>query len=280
MKVYEYANPSWGKAFSRISFELRKHAPEWVEWVSSMDDCEIAIVHEVGGAETIQMRDALEKRKKLVIVQHTYFTSGYSRWEEIWEQAMLTTSFHNLPEYTTKKFEFHHTPWGADPDIFYLENYSRSIKVFSTGHVSRTENLDKVYDACLKTHNTMYHTGENFKYGLMYRFMPYMTDDKLRTTLNQTEYVPCLREYEGFELMGIEGLFCGARPIVPNLPTYDWYRRYSYVVDMRMDVTEQLVGFLSNPSLPIPPEEYKEIVSIFSWGRIIKDIYTAIQMRL
>jgi len=280
MKVYEYANPSWGKAFSRISYELRKHSPEWVEWVSSMDACEIALVHEVGGAESIQLREALEKGKKLIIVQHTYFTSGFSKWEEFWEQALLTVSFHNLPEYTDKKFAFFHTPWGADPEIFYLENHVRNIKVFATGHVAQTENLDKVYDACLRTHNVMFHTGENFKWGIKYRHMPYMPDDKLRTTLNQTEYVPCLREHEGFELMGIEGLFCGARPIVPNINTYNWYSKYSHVVDMGGDVTGQLVDILSNPSLPVLPEEYNEIVATFSWGRIVANIFTAIQERL
>jgi hypothetical protein len=277
MLVYEYRDPQWGRAFSRISDALHKHSPERIEWVDHKS-CEVALVHVVGGGEVKVIQSALDNYKKVVIFQHCYFTSMYDHWLDYWKQSNLTLSFHDLQSYTPEKFNFYSTPLGADTDTFRLINQGdRPLKAFTTGHVASTENIDKIYQACNLTGNTLYHTGENFRYGHHYQFMEYMNDSAFVGILNNTQYIPCLREIEGFEMMGVEGLFCGARPIVPNLPTYRWYEGHAEFVDTQNNLLNQLVEIFNREPKPLTSDEYYELDLKFSWRNIVKNIFSKIE---
>ena len=280
MKLFEYKNPSWGIAFTRISDALHKFAPDWVEWVQDYDTCDIALIHVVGTGEI----ELLEKPKPKVIIQHCYFTAGAPgvNYIKFWKQSILTVSFHNLPSYTDRKFPFYHMPWGADADMFkLLLNTPRTIKILATGHVAETEGIDKVFEAARNTGTVLYHTGHNFNWDKShYTFLQNLNDSQFVELLNSVQYVSALRFIEGFELMAIEGLFCGARPIIPNDPTYDWYREYAYTIDRNSDIVKQLENIIKNPPRPILTDEYETIVQKFSWQTLIPNFYKILQEKL
>lgn len=273
MKVCDYVSKNWGLAFGRISKAFHDYSPEWVEW-TDFAHCDTYMVNIVGGGEIQEIEKGLAHNKKLLLVQHTYFTGGDYDWLQYWKQALLTISFHDLKHYfPNEQFNFYATPWGADSKLFSRLALRKYRKVFTTGHVAETEDIDKLYEACKNTKNTMYHTGNNFEFGEYYKYLKYMSDPDLNVTLNSVQYVSCLREIEGFEMMGVEGLFCGARPIVPNLPTYRWYKDHAVFVDTTTDVVKQLESILN--IVPKEPDGYEmsEIKKKFEWKNIIRNIF-------
>lgn len=273
MKVWEYIHPHWGIAFKRISHALHVYAPENIQWTQDKDAADVHLIHVVGEGEI----PLLTSNKPKIIIQHCYFTAGAPavNYAQYWKDSLLTTSFHNLPNYTDINFPFHHMPWGADPEVFNLLPYvPRKYKIVATGHVAESECIDKVFEACVKTNNILLQTGQNFGWNNNhYRHTPYLRNGDFTLLLNSCEYVSALRVIEGFELMGIEGLFCGARPIVPDDPTYDWYRQYGHTIDTKRDIVEQLVEILKTPATPLTPEEYTEVTERFSWKNIIRNFY-------
>lgn len=275
MKIYEYNNKNWGMAFGRISGALRRYA-EGVEFVPTLDEADVVIVPIVGNGEEQPCQEALDKKKPLVMWQHCYLTTqDPSAWEKYWVEANLSVSFHDLNIYTDKKINTFSTPLGAEEGVFTLQpRIKRFVKVFATGHVAETEALDKLHDACVQTKSIMVHTGENFKYPTDYQFINYLPDDIFVQALNSTEYVAGLRLIEGFEMMCVEGLFCGARPIVPDLHTYRWYKDFGYFIDVDdgADITSQLVYLFSYKPEPITEEIRQEAVKRFSWKNIIGNV--------
>lgn len=275
VRLAEICNPKFGKAFTRISNALRAHSLDFVEWVKP-ENAQATIIHVVGGEEYEQALNL----KNAIVVQHCVAMPGITieGWVKLWKSSLLTISFHDLHSYSDDNFNSLHVPWGAEPSLFYREpNLQKDYQIFSTGHVAITENLDKIHKACQKTNSIFYHTGENFNWSpITYKYLKYMPDADLRRMLNRAKYVGCLREVEGFELMGIEGAFCGARPIIPNLPTYQWYKDFGCFIDMSRDVVEQLIALFNSPYQEFTDEERQKIVDKFSWKPITLDIFNAI----
>lgn len=280
MKLFEYINPKWGKAFKRISDAFHKYSPSWIEWVQREEDCNVLLVHVVGGEEAIILEKVIPK----IIIQHCYFSAEYERydWPKYWEQAILTVSFHNLPEYTERKFSFYGMPWGAEVEQFFrIPSIEKDISIFSTGHVAETECIDKVFEACKTLKTIMFHTGHNFNWNTQYyKHLEYIDNVPFNYLLNRCKYVSALRLVEGFELTAIEGLFCEARPIIPNESTYNWYRNYAYTIDTSKDIVEQLMVILNTSPKPILEEEKKEIISTFSWKTIMEGFYKELETKL
>lgn len=276
-KIFEYTHPSWGVAFKRISLAFHTYAPDWVEWVEDEKDSDLNLIHVVGGGEV----PMLQLPKKKIIIQHCYFTASPQEFDypKYWEESLLSCSFHDLTKYTTRKFNYHGMPWGADPAVFNLHPPSiREFIVGATGHIAETEGIDKVYEAVAQTKSKMWHTGQNFGWDSnRYQFIPYLHDTYFAKLLNHTQYISALRFIEGFELMAIEGLMCGARPIITQDATYDWYREHAYTVDTTKDIVPQLVDILSNSPRELSAEEHTKIISTFSWSTIMHNFYTAVE---
>jgi glycosyltransferase involved in cell wall biosynthesis len=278
MKVLELKNPNWGIAFTRISEALHKHAPDWITWTQSLDDAELLFAHIIGSGE----EKWLQIDKPKIIFQHCYFTAGCVPWHEYWKKAKLTVSFHDLTKYVSDSFNFYPMPLGADPHIFnHIYTGPRPYKAIVTGEVYETEALDKVFEAIKSIEKAMIHTGRNFGWDKKYyKNSSFVPDEVLVKYLNASEYVPSLREHEGFELMAIEGLMCGARPIVYDLDTYRWYKKYAEIIDPDADITQQLINIFKNTARIVTPEERTEIVNTFSWENIMRRLYEQIQKAL
>jgi glycosyltransferase involved in cell wall biosynthesis len=272
-KLAEILDPRFGVAFKRISQALHEHSRTFVEWVRP-EEAEATIIHVVGGEEY----DKAFKLKNAVIIQHCVTTVHVhpTESERLWQKAILTVSFHDLHRYSDKEFNCFSTPWGAEPGLFYRTNIPKDITVFTTGHVAESENIDDIYNACVNTGTHMFHTGRNFGWKNNYHYLNHMGDEAFRNMLNRSKYIGCLREHEGFEMMGIEGAFCGAIPIVPNLHTYRWYEGFGKFIEMDKDIVEQLEAIFKSDYKELDSESMKKIVEKFSWKRIATNIFNEI----
>lgn len=275
VRLWEYSAPHWGHAFRRIESALRQFAPPWVQWTDEKS-ADLRIVHIVGPAEIpIVLRDI----KRTVIIQECYHTAQahLHDYPALWKQARLCVSFHNLVDYTDTSFNFLRIPWGADENVFQHRYYDkRSIGVMTTGHIARDEAIDHVYAAAKKAGIRMVHTGENFQWPLPYEYRPYMSVPDLVELLNQCSYVTGLRLVEGFEILCVEGLFCGARAVVPRLPSYELYGEHAEYIDPEGNITDQLFDLFSKPTRPIHAAEREALIEKFSWRSIMRQFYHAI----
>lgn len=276
MKIGVSLNPTFGKAFKRIDKAFHDYAPKEIIWTDLISS-DFNIVHVVGGAEA-HIIDS-----KSIIIQHCYYTTYGVDWSTYWTRVPLTISFHNLTDYTDKKFNFYRTPWGADDRLFRkIPGISRNKKVFVTGHVAATECIDRLYNAARRVDKKIYHTGQNFsKGGILwrpenYQYLEYMDDNAYVNLLNSVEYVAGMRLIEGFEMACIEGLFCGATPIVLDLPTYDFYKGFGIFVNPYENIEDQLTGILATTPPPISDETLNLAREKFSWANIIPRIFNKI----
>lgn len=278
MKLFEVFNKDWGKAFYRISAAIRGYSPNWVEWVDSPDKADRSLVHVVGGGEVPYLNAG---GKQSIIVQHCYNTASPDvfNYPGYWEKALITISFHNLPDYTAKKFNFYRMPWGYNENLFYEYNPNKTRTAFTTGHVEKTEHIFDVYSACVKTKRILIHTGEDFKWGAFYKYTPYMNDFDYREVLNRAEYVTGLRDIEGFEMACIEGAACGAKPVVPNISTYDFYKDFAEMINMKENIVDQLVEIFSSSPMPFTTTQTNKIQA-FSWSNLIPKMFNEIQKYL
>lgn len=274
IKIKEYRKQTWGKAFGRISNAFISYSPNWVEWTSG-EDYDLRLVHVVGGEELPLLKYDLDKT---IIIQHCYYTTYMNGWESYWKDSLLTVSFHDLRSYTDVEFPFYRMPWGADPEVFYYNGEEKYLDIFVTGHVAATESIDDIYKACKTLGKVMVHTGENFHYDpKYYKYMNYMSDFAFRKLLSNVKWVAGLRKIEGFEMACVEGMFCQSRPIVYDLPTYDFYKGFAEFVDPNKDVVEQLVEIMKSPVKEFTEDEYKSIIETFSWENLMARFYTELK---
>lgn len=282
-----YFLEQWGIALHRcqkaIEFYVSQH-PEKYKITKNWKEADLIISQVIGPGEIAALNGNYHKS---VFLQHCHKTASPDTidYPSVWQQVKLVASFNDLASNTDKAFNFLHMPLGADPAVFDLFNHKgkRENLVFATGHIAETELLHLLYEAVQKNQKIMQHTGENFKWDAKhYKFNSYMSDSELVKFLNNTQFVFCMRDIEGFEMLGIEGLFCGAVPIVPNIKSYDWYREWAYTVDVNTTpeaIVKQISDILSG-EVAVPKFDIGEIKNRFSWNTILSTFFSRIEETL
>lgn len=105
-----------------------------------------------------------------------------------------------------------------------------------------------------------------------YTPLGFISDAQIVDELQAASYVSSLRKFEGFEIPGIEALFCGARPLVYDISTYHWYRDYAVVLPSGIadgDLFYALVDVFKQPPKPVSLDELTRLHAIFSWRHIV-----------
>lgn len=108
-------------------------------------------------------------------------------------------------------------------------------------------------------------------------------DAEMVREMQSARYAAVLRKFEGFELPGIESIFCGARPIVWDIPTYRWYRGHALFLDAKLKgeaSTDQLEGFLRTPPKPVGDAEMEILHEKFSWQRLSPRFFEVVEAAL
>lgn len=278
MKIYEDTNQDFGEVFKKISEALKRYAPSDIEWVGSHEEADLTIIQVVGGEEF----EKLERMdlKKTIIYQHCLLTTGIDnqRWLPLWKECKALVSWNNLEQATGFDLDYIRIPLGGYPEkINVVPKLNKSIDIFTTGHVARSENIDIIYEACKESGKVMHHTGHNFRYSPnWYKYLPFMQDNAFYDTLSKSKYVAGLREIEGFEHMCLEAAMAGSVPIVPNLPSYDFYKDFAIMLDLDENLKDNLVNVLSSNYEELSSDKVAFVRENFSWEKVMNKFYKEI----
>ncbi len=111
----------------------------------------------------------------------------------------------------------------------------------------------------------------------------YVTDAALRTELQAARYVVALRQFEGFELAGVEALFCGSRPLVYDIPTYRWYKGHATFVPSGLSSEAlflSLTAAMREAPRRISREEMSGLRAQFSWQRLVPRFFERVRAQM
>ena len=108
------------------------------------------------------------------------------------------------------------------------------------------------------------------------------SDETLVHELQTAMFASALRKFEGFEMIGVEALFCGARPLVYSIN--EWYQTHAVVVRSGLSPSDLFYELLRAISLdsyrPISDEEMQVIHGTYAWPIILPRMFEHIRRRV
>jgi len=175
-------------------------------------------------------------------------------------------------------------PMGADPRVFRLGTGPRPVGIVTSGFVSGSiaEAIEEVAEAAYETDLTVFHLGPDKIVGMQPRMEPTwssahgISDFRLSQTFAMSKWVSGLRHVEGFEMPALEGLLCGARPIVFDRPEMrHWFGDHAMFVPecSGQDLIIRLIAILGSAPKPVSFEERATVVERFSWSSVAKGFW-------
>ena len=151
--------------------------------------------------------------------------------------------------------------------------------IASSGRAYLTESARECILAAQNVHKRVFHLGSVITDKPNVDFSDGMSDQKLAEKYSACEFVAGLRKKEGFELPVIEGLICGARPIVFARPHYrKWFNDLAEFIPERSRdyIIEDLTYLFKKGARPISKEEKQIALERFNWETIVKKFWKAI----
>jgi glycosyltransferase involved in cell wall biosynthesis len=223
-----------------------------------------------------------------VILQYCYRTPGPTylpppegaddaAWLPHWERAALVISYYDLPALSGRKgFNFLHTPLGVDGDVFRSTGEPRRALVLTSGTDPSGEAITECWEAARRAGLPAVHLGPEIQWGSGVDFRDGVSDEELASLYSRCWYVSGLRREEGFELPVLEGLACGARPVVfDRQETRRWFGQHAVFVPElpRDDLAKVLADVLVVPPKPVTDDERERAIKAFNWERICATIW-------
>jgi hypothetical protein len=235
---------------------------------------ELQVVHTVGmeGMDTVTTPE-------LAIIQYCLLSANGSQeqWYALWKKARLVWSYYNIQ--MPEGVRFYHAPLGVDGEMFRAAEGSRPIGVITSGYVSgpAAEAIEEVAEAALREKLSVVHIGPSGVAGMKKRCEPTwkaqqgMTDAALSILYGRARWVSGLRHVEGFELPALEGLVCGARPIVFDRPDMrEWYDGLAVFIPecSGAELVRELRAVFSLSPAPVTAEERARVLARFDWTTV------------
>lgn len=285
MKVYLDAPKHLSRAMHRVTKALAKYGQH--EVVTSQDQADFVLLHVIGYPETVEAVKALQPGQTYGIVQYCMRSTQRSNtqdWLSLWRNAAIVWSYYDLRElmfqdHVATTAPFYYAPLGVD-DVFAkaFRPTDRHIDCVTTGYVSTpsAEAIEEVALAAAQLKMNVVHVGPSNVEGMATPpegWVAYLdvSDEQLGYLYRRSRYVSGLRHGEGFELPALEGLCCGARPIVFNRSEMKkWYGDHVIFVQETSgpELVQRLVEVLKQPPRPVSLEERQRLLAAFSWERI------------
>lgn len=278
MKVFLEPTGLHSRAMVRVARALAAHAPPEVEVVFDPSNADLIISHVIG--------PGYEPDKPEVVIQYCMKSAGHppEHWLRRWKRARLVWSYFDLTEYGNG-FPFYHAPLGVDP--IFTEEFDdavpRDVPVMTSGFVSHpaAESIEEVALAASANGLRVLHLGPPCVEGMSTTPLGWssvlgISDDALATFYRRTEWVSGLRGVEGFELPAIEGLCCGARPIVFDRPDMtQWYEGHAVFVPVCHgdELVEVLTELLKYRPAPVLKAERAAVAQKFNWAVIARGFW-------
>jgi len=296
MRIYYPFNPKISRAMHRIRNAFIRYAPPSIEFLDNPEPDAIHILDFIGQHPSEQDRElmadvpSIPATRRYIIIYHCppppwLLDLDYSRF---FHGSLLVISAYTpeiaqnacrIPNLEFSELNWLTIPWGYDPQIFYPEHLPKKYLVLATGYAPEPEYIYDLHHAVSELDEQMVHIGGNI--GLdndpNYTRFQNIPDDQLRRLYSQSLYVSALRDHIGFEMVGIEGYACGARPIYLDLPCYRyWFWEIGVFVKPRIDpytdIHHQLKYVLNQHPGTMDPSSIER----FRWEKIIPSIWERI----
>lgn len=262
----------------RVANALSLHAPKHVTIVDRRDDADLVVTHVIGPGDVPDQTE--------VVIQYCLLTAGLddAAWISRWNSAKLVWSYYDLPSIVGQNgFSFYHAPLGVD-DAFIgrVEKAPRDIGILTSGYVAgpSAEAIEEVALASWMLNLSLVHLGpktiEGMKFQSRFPTIHDVRDEELASYYRRCNWVSGLRHTEGFELPIVEGLCCGARPIVfDRTDMHQWYAGHAAFVPERTghELVKDLLEILSEPPEPVEEDERQWAIERFSWKPIVKGFW-------
>lgn len=272
-------------AMHRVAQALRVRAPKGVQIVRTPQDVDLQVLHAIGP-------DAIENvvAPRVAVIQYCLHTAhGPASWTTLWRRAELTWSYFDLRDLLPAGARFYLAPLGVDP-VFRGNGAARYVGVVTSGYDSgpQAEAIEEVADAALRAELSVYHVGPEEVAGMAPRHErtwqsgQSIADEDLARIYGCARWVSGLRRVEGFELPVIEGLACGARPIVFDRPDMRrWYEGHAVFVPecAGPELVERLVAVFDALPEPVSLGERRAVLAKFDWGVIAGEFWRQVLER-
>lgn len=290
MKVFLSPLGLHSRAMVRIANALTQYKPENVTIVDTIAEADLVVLYAIGPDTLQTVTDLLIINKKYAIVQCCFKTSGLfvESWAQIWKNASLVWSYYDLLEHIQSNF--YHAPLGIDdvfkPEIEPLLAQERDIAIISSGFVSGgpSEAIEEVANAALRLGQRVIHIGPRNVSGMNSRteksWKAVQPDDKeLAKLYSRSRFVSGLRHVEGFEMPVIEGLSCGAIPIVFDRPEMrSWFDGFAHLIpECHGRELEDLIANILTGVSCSSVDMIEQVRRRFNWQTIASGFWSKIQ---
>lgn len=285
MKVFLECEAWMSMGIKRVVKALRTFAPPGVEIVVNQSEAELVIVHAVGNG---QRQHWLEPQVPYAVVQYCLRTTELPNtkdWIPFWEKATAVWSYYDLlakivedGNVAEKGINFFHAPLGVDPVFQPSLPVRKTFLVGTSGYIAETEGVKECYAVAQRRQQELFHLGPRFELGGGVTYATGLTDDVLADFWSQCSFVVGLRRIEGFELPVLEGLMCGARPIVFDVPHYThWFGEFAELVPevAPEELKQHLFAIMSKPVRPVTPAERSHVAQTFNWKTLATGFWEA-----
>lgn len=294
MRVY-LTPPQPSRGLQRIADALVRYKPEWVEVVDKFAEADLVVLYAIGRRERLQtlttamVEDGVQKYAIIQVCLRSTMSPRTEDWHEIWFRAQAVWSYYDLERAIDEDGghpailpNFYHAPLGADAEVFRMRGpkfcLARRYTVMTSGASRLSESVRECWLAVEQVGGIAHHLGQ-LRTPLHVWTRVNVNDSQLADYYNETEFVSGLRRKEGFELPAIEGLLCGARPIVFDTPDYRWnYGNHAVYIQegTRQEVVDSLVQIFRHGAVPVSEEERQRAVERYNWETIVKGFYDRI----
>lgn len=288
MKVYANAVIN-DYAMTRISHALKKYIPLSVQLVNSEDEADLVVIYVYGLRRAVRWHTErlLAKGKKYAIVQMVIRGTPNPKtedWLPIWQKALVVWSYYNLHELckedgNVSNFNFYYAPLGVDSNMFSETKSKKKFIIACGGYKRSYESIHEIISAARSVNENIFHVGTPIYKGEDISHSDGMPDSELAKRYSECEFVSGLRRHEGFEMLVIEGLLCGARPICYDRPHYrHWFGEFAEFISERNDVVviSELIKLFMDGARDVTEVEKEVVKRRFNWKNIAEGFWRKI----
>lgn len=300
MKVYIKPPAHLSQAMFRVERSLAAHAPMSVQVVQNQDEADLVVLHTIGYPETIDaVRQLISRGQNYAIIQYCLRTTQQPdtrAWLGLWQMSECVWSYYDLEALLNVDHQsvlddwcipFHHAPLGVD-SVFtrpQVNGAKRDVGIISSGYVAGSEAIEEVAIAAEARGLSVAHIGPAHVAGMTrapgatWYAAHGISDVKLASLYHSAKWVSGLRRVEGFELPALEGLCCGARPILFDRPEMRrWYGDHAvYVPECGGgELIDHLADTLATEPEPVRPDELADVYREFAWAPIVKRFWEVV----
>ncbi len=259
----------------RVADALEFYAPDTVEVVNRLEDADLAVSHVIGPDQTSPIPEA--------VIQYCAYTAdqNFDKWHERWMKARLVWSYYDLPALAGRNgFPFYYAPLGVD--VAFTDDFFETGRdgILTSGYVSGpgAEAIEEVATIATMLEIPIRHLGPSDVQGCQLKLHSILgvSDQELAKYYRACKWVSGLRHVEGFELPVIEGLCCGARPIVFDRPDMrQWYDGHAVFIPESSghQLMLHLLDVLGEPPEPVSRDERLWAAHRFDWEPIATEFW-------